>query len=125
MEIHYHKDNAAGSPEEEMAENVHHGIECDGRNGAGGTDVFGKFHHTIRTSTEAEGGDVTETEATDGQFQGIPEYKMLIMVGSVDKHLEGFGVKQVYKEPYTHHSRQIKYDIQTVLLYSLPAIREG
>lgn len=56
-----------------MAEDVHHGVERYGRDSSRCTDIFGKFHDAVWSSSESEGGDVAETEAADGEFQRITE----------------------------------------------------
>ena len=124
IEIDYHKHEASRRPQEEMTEDVHHGIECHRRYGARSADILGEFHDAIRSAAKAKGSNIAETEAADSQLQGIAEDKVLIVVRCIDQHLKSTGIKQIDEEPYSYHAREIEHYVQTVFLHRFPAIGE-
>lgn len=125
LEIDHHEYKASRSPEEKMAEDVHHGIEGYGGYGTRCTDILRELHHTIGTASETKGSDIAEAKAADGEFKGIAEHQVLVVVGSIYEHLECPRIEQVNKKPNPHHTRQVKHDVQTVLLHSLPPVGKG
>lgn len=103
-------------PQANVREDVHHGVEHDGRHGAVGADMARKFHHTVRAAAEAERRRVAEGKARHGQFVGVAEREVLVVRAAVDDKLEGPGVAGVDHDPHAHDERHVGYDAGQLVL---------
>ena len=112
-------------PEEEVAEDVHHGIEGDGRHGTRGADVAREFHDTIGCTARSEGCGVGKSEARNGEFEGVCEGKVLVVVGSVDQNLECPRVAEVDKAPNADYAGEIEQHVGGIALDRFPSLGEG
>ena len=112
-------------PEEEVAEHMHHGVEGYRRNGARGADVAREFHDTIGRTARSEGRGVGKCEARNGEFEGVCEGKVLVVVGSVDQNLECPRVAEVDKEPNADYAGEIEQHVGGIALDRFPSLGEG
>ena len=88
-------------------------------------DVAREFHDTIGRTARSEGRGVGKSEARNGEFEGVCEGKVLVVVGSVDQNLECPRVAEVDKEPNADYAGEIEQHIGGIALDRFPSFGEG
>lgn len=125
MMVEDEKGHTAKRPDDEVAVDVHHTVEGNGGDGARSADVFGKFHDAIRTTAEAKRSDGSESEGTHGEFVGLLEGEVLIVVRGVDEHLERPCIECIDDCPRSDDGGEEDEDATSIVAHRLPTVGEA
>lgn len=125
VEMRDDESDESRAPQKEVAEDVHHRIEGDGRHGTRRADVAREFHDAIGGAARTEGGGIGKGEARNGELHGVGEREVLVVVGGVDQDLERPSVAEVDEEPNTDHAGEVEQDVGGVSLDGFPSFGKG